>query len=52
MGGRGETVKYNKKHYKKALTPGEKKQLIDDLTAIVNNSTSELTIITFAKQED
>jgi hypothetical protein len=52
MGGRGETVTYTKKHYKKALTQSEKKKLIEDLTTIITNSTSELTIITFAKEED
>jgi phenylpyruvate tautomerase PptA (4-oxalocrotonate tautomerase family) len=52
MGGRGETVKYTKKFYKKGLTDSEKKQLIDDITAIINDSTSELTIIAFAKEED
>jgi hypothetical protein len=52
MGGRGETVTYNKKFYKQALTQSEKDQLIRDITTIVNNSTSELTIIAFAKEED
>jgi phenylpyruvate tautomerase PptA (4-oxalocrotonate tautomerase family) len=52
MGGRGETVTYTKKYYKKALTESEKKKLIEDLTTLINNSTSELTIITFAKEED
>jgi phenylpyruvate tautomerase PptA (4-oxalocrotonate tautomerase family) len=52
MGGRGETVKYTKKFYKQALTDSEKKQLIADITSIITNSTSELTIIAFAKEED
>jgi hypothetical protein len=52
MGGRGETVQYTKKFYKQALTDSEKKQLIADLTTIINNSTSELTIIAFQKEQD
>jgi phenylpyruvate tautomerase PptA (4-oxalocrotonate tautomerase family) len=52
MGGRGETVSYTKKFYKQALTESEKKQLIADITDIITNSTSELTIIAFAKEED
>jgi hypothetical protein len=52
MGGRGETVSYTKKFYKQALTESEKKQLIADITSIITNSTSELTIIAFAKEED
>jgi hypothetical protein len=52
MGGRGETVTYTKKFYKQALTQSEKDQLIKDITTIVTNSTSELTIIAFAKEED
>jgi len=52
MGGRGETVKYTKRFYKAALTDSEKKKLIEDLTKIINDSTSDLTIIAFAKEED
>jgi hypothetical protein len=52
MGGRGETVKYTKKHYKTALTKSEKDQLIKDITTLINDSTSELTIMAFAKEED
>jgi len=52
MGGRGETVKYTKKHYKKALTQSEKEQLIKDITTLINDSTSQLTIIAFAKEKD
>jgi hypothetical protein len=52
MGGRGETVKYTKKHYTKTLTQSEKDQLLADIKTIIENSTSELTIITFSKEED
>lgn len=52
MGGRGETVKYTKRFYRTTLTESEKQQLIEDLTRIINESTSDLTIIAFAKEED
>jgi len=52
MGGRGETVKYTTRKYKKSLSADEKKKLIDEITKTINDSTSELTVITLAKVKD
>jgi phenylpyruvate tautomerase PptA (4-oxalocrotonate tautomerase family) len=52
MGGRGETVKYTTRKYKKSLSAAEKKKLIEEITKIIHEATSELTVITLAKVKD
>ncbi len=44
MGGKGETVKYDRIYEKGPLSDAQKKDLIDRVTRIINTATASITV--------